>query len=138
MLFNSQEFLFVFLPATLLGFYLLGRTSRQSAIVWLILTSLLFYGWWRPLNILIIGPSIIINYLLASFLLRLSQRSEQPRVSRTVLLIGILFNVAFLGFSNMPTLSTARSMMFSARISFCCTSSCRSASRSSPSRRSPS
>ena len=98
MLFNSQEFLFVFLPATLLGFYLLGRASRQSAIVWLILTSLLFYGWWRPLNILIIGPSIIINYLLASFLLRLSQRSEQPRLSRMVLLIGILFNVAFLGF----------------------------------------
>ena len=62
MLFNSQEFLFVFLPATLLGFYLLGRDSRQSAILWLILLSLVFYGWWRPVNILIIGPSIIINY----------------------------------------------------------------------------
>jgi len=65
MLFNSQEFLFVFLPATLLGFYLLGRVSRQAAILWLILASLVFYGWWRPLNILIIGPSIIVNYLLA-------------------------------------------------------------------------
>ena len=27
MLFNSQEFLFVFLPVTLLGFYLLGSVS---------------------------------------------------------------------------------------------------------------
>src|SRR5271167_1294769 len=98
MLFNSQVFLFVFLPATLLGFYLLGRFSRQSAILWLILTSLVFYAWWRPLNILIIGPSIIINYLLASFLLRLSQRGEQPGLSRAVLLLGILFNVLFLGF----------------------------------------
>ena len=98
MLFNSHEFLFVFLPATLLGFYLLGRVSRQAAILWLILASLVFYGWWRPLNILIIGPSIIINYAVASFLLRLSQRGDSPRLSQATLLIGILFNVAFLGF----------------------------------------
>ena len=98
MLFNSHEFLLVFLPATLLGFYLFGRVSRQAAILWLILTSLVFYGWWRPLNILIIGPSIIINYLLASFLLRLSQRGEQPGLSRVVLLLGIVFNLVFLGF----------------------------------------
>ena len=98
MLFNSLEFLFVFLPATLLGFYLLGRVSRQWAILWLILASLVFYGWWRPLNILIIGPSIIINYLVASFLLRLGQSGEQPGLSRAVLIAGILFNVAFLGF----------------------------------------
>ena len=98
MLFNSQEFLFVFLPVTLLGFYLLGRVSRQGATLWLILTSLIFYGWWRPLNILIIGPSIIINYLLASYLLRLSQQGDRPGLSRAVLLAGILFNVAFLGF----------------------------------------
>ncbi len=98
MLFNSHEFLFVFLPATLLGFFLIGRASRQAAILWLILTSLVFYGWWRPLNILIIGPSIIINYLLASYLLRLSQRGDKPGLSRAVLLLGILFNVVFLGF----------------------------------------
>ncbi len=98
MLFNSQEFLFVFLPAALLGFYLIGRVSRQAAILWLILTSLLFYGWWRPLNILIIGPSIIVNYLLASFLLGLNARGDRPGFSRAVLLAGILFNVAFLGF----------------------------------------
>jgi D-alanyl-lipoteichoic acid acyltransferase DltB (MBOAT superfamily) len=98
MLFNSHEFLFVFLPATLLGFYWLGAVSRQAAILWLILTSLIFYGWWRPLNILIIGPSVIINYLLASYLLRLSPRGDQPGLSRAVLLLGILFNVVFLGF----------------------------------------
>src|ERR1700749_3127908 len=98
MLFNSQEFLFLYLPAPLVGFYLLGRVSRQAAILWLILASLLFYGWWRPVNILIIGPSIIINYLLASFLLKLSQRGDSPGLSRVVLLAGLPFNIAFLGF----------------------------------------
>src|SRR5579871_649213 len=98
MLFNSHEFLFVFLPATLLGFYLLGRVSEQWAILWLILASLVFYGWWRPLNILIIGPSVVINYAMASFLLRLSERGDSPRLSRATLIAGIMFNVAFLGF----------------------------------------
>ena len=104
MLFNSHEFLFVFLPATLLGFYLLGRVSRQAAILWLILVSLVFYGWWRPLNILIIGPSIIINYALASFLLRLNQRGDSPRLSQAVLLHRHpVQRRRFSAFSNMPT-----------------------------------
>jgi alginate O-acetyltransferase complex protein AlgI len=99
MLFNSEEFLFVFLPVTLFGFYLLGSFSRTSAIRWLILASLVFYGWWRPLNVLIIAPSIVINFVLASVLLRLSQQSEGSRyTSKAVLLAGILFNVTFLGF----------------------------------------
>ena len=51
-----------------------------------------------PINILIIGPSIIVNYLIASFLLRLSEKGDQCSLSRTVLIVGILFNVAFLGF----------------------------------------
>jgi alginate O-acetyltransferase complex protein AlgI len=45
MLFNAHEFLLVFLPVTLLGFYLLGDVSRRAAIIWLILLSLVFYGW---------------------------------------------------------------------------------------------
>jgi len=55
MLFNSTEFLFAFLPLTLLGFYLLGTTSRAWALRWLILASLVFYAWWRPVNVLIIA-----------------------------------------------------------------------------------
>src|SRR5262245_48336869 len=48
MLFNSFEFLFAFLPLCLAGYYLLGRlgTSR-AANLWLALTSLVFYGYWR-------------------------------------------------------------------------------------------
>ena len=65
MLFNSAEFLFGFVPVAVLGFYLLGRYSRSSAIQWLIVVSLVFYGWWRPLNVLIIGPSILVNFALA-------------------------------------------------------------------------
>ena len=98
MLFNSSEFLFVFLPVALSGFYLLGARSRTSAIRWLILVSLAFYAWWRPVNVLIIGPSILINFALASILLRLNQGEGSRRMSTAVLVLGICFNVAFLGF----------------------------------------
>jgi D-alanyl-lipoteichoic acid acyltransferase DltB (MBOAT superfamily) len=97
MLFNSAEFLFCFVTIALVGFYLLGRSSRVSAIRWLIVVSLVFYGWWRPLNVLIICPSIIINFALARVLLRLSQNEQPGRTSRIVLSFGILFNVMFLG-----------------------------------------
>jgi D-alanyl-lipoteichoic acid acyltransferase DltB (MBOAT superfamily) len=98
MLFNSEEFLFAFLPVSIAGFYLLGSVSRTSAIRWVILVSLAFYAWWRPLNLLIITPSIAINFALAHVLLRLNRDEKSCRASKVVLLLGILFNVAFLGF----------------------------------------
>ncbi len=97
MLFNSTEFLFVFLPATLGVFYLLGRMSRVAAIRWLILASLLFYAWWRPVNVLIIAPSIAINFALARVLLELSRREDSRLLSKSVLISGLVFNVVFLG-----------------------------------------
>jgi D-alanyl-lipoteichoic acid acyltransferase DltB (MBOAT superfamily) len=97
MLFNSSEFLFAFLPATLLGFYLLGTVSRGSAIRWLILASLVFYASWRPVNVLIIAPSVVINFALARILGRLNEGEGSRHTSGAVLLLGISFNVVFLG-----------------------------------------
>src|SRR5512138_759652 len=99
MLFNSQEFLFAFLPLTLVGFFLLGIRSRSLALYWLTLASVLFYAWWRPVNVLIIAPSIAINYVLARVLIRLVA-DVRPRLgaARAVLALGIVFNVCFLGY----------------------------------------
>ncbi len=47
MLFQSQMFLLVFLPATLLGWYVLAANER-ARMSWLILAGLVFYGWWDP------------------------------------------------------------------------------------------
>lgn len=94
MLFNSAVFLFGFLPVTLAGFYLLGRISRDAALRWLILCSLFFYAWWRPLNVALIAPSILLNFALA----RLLQRWGESRRSTVVLLFGIAFNICFLGY----------------------------------------
>jgi D-alanyl-lipoteichoic acid acyltransferase DltB (MBOAT superfamily) len=98
MLFNSFEFLFAFLPLTVIVFFVLGTKSRSWALGWLILASLGFYAWWRPLNVLIIAPSIVINYFAAQVLLRLGQKEDRKGAARTVLLLGVAFNIAFLGY----------------------------------------
>ena len=96
MLFNSYEFIFAFLPATLAGFFAIGIVSRTAALRWIIFVSLVFYALWRPLNVVIIAPSILINYMLARTLQRLTDDEKRFRIARLVLLLGIAFNVAFL------------------------------------------
>ena len=98
MLFNSYEFIFAFLPATLVGFFALGVVSRMSALRWIILVSLVFYALWRPLNVLLIAPSILINFTLARTLQRLATDGKRIRAARSVLVLGIAFNIAFLGY----------------------------------------
>ncbi len=96
MLFNSYEFLFAFLPVTLLVFLLLGRASRNLALGWLIVASLIFYAWWRPINVPIIGISLAVNFTLARWLQHTDERRSRWRVF--ILTLGIVFNVVFLGY----------------------------------------
>src|SRR5260370_37082264 len=100
MLFNSYEFIFAFLPVTIAGFYLLGPVSRRWALHWLILASFFFYAWWRPLNVLLIAPSILINFVLARTLQRLVRNEKRRRASLAVLLLGLAFDGSFLGYFN--------------------------------------
>lgn len=96
MLFNSAEFLFLFLPIALAGFYFIGNQNRGAALLWLTACSLVFYAVWRPLNVLLIAPSIAINYILARILLAWSEK--HPARGRLVLIAGIIFNLCFLGY----------------------------------------
>jgi alginate O-acetyltransferase complex protein AlgI len=97
MLFNSYQFL-LFLPVVMIGFFAIGRTSKAWALRWLIFSSLVFYGWWLPLNVIIILPSVLINYALARLM---SQWADNPTLRQRVnltLYAGLIFNLGFLGY----------------------------------------
>ena len=67
MLFNSTEFLFMFLPLCLLLFHTLRiHINGNVAITFLMFCSLLFYGWWNPPYLLLLVGSILLNYYFAS------------------------------------------------------------------------
>ena len=98
MLFNSYEYILVFLPVTVLVFLVLGRRSQSWALGWLIVASVVFYAYWRPFNLLIIGPSLVVNWLFARRLLALAGDESRNAARRLTLTLGIVFNVCLLGY----------------------------------------
>lgn len=73
MLFNSYEFIFMFLPLVLLGYYFVGqRFSKNAAIAWLVIASLFFYGWWNPRFVVLLVSSILFNFAMGYFLEKIS------------------------------------------------------------------
>ena len=91
MLFNSFEFIFVFLPLTLLSFAFVARKfGNESAIGVLVVASLFFYSWWNPIYILLLLASMSVNYVIGRRL------GEKP--DKTLLTIGVVANLAALGY----------------------------------------
>ncbi|MDR3531725.1 MAG: MBOAT family O-acyltransferase [Rhodopila sp.] len=93
MLFSSLVFIFGFLPATLIGFYIAARTGRQVAAIWLIGASLLFYGWWNPAAVILLLVSICANYGVAILILR---TEPHPRLQSWITAGGVCFNLGAL------------------------------------------
>ncbi len=90
MLFNSLRFLFFFLPATMLGFHLLGQYGRRPVIAWLAFMSVVFYAAWNPAFVLFLLGSILVNYLVANTLA--SAPDDSSHRSR-LLALGITLNL---------------------------------------------
>ncbi len=61
MIFADLIFLYLFLPANLILYYLSGSRSWRNSI--LVVFSLLFYGWGEPVYLLLLLFSVAINYL---------------------------------------------------------------------------
>ncbi len=97
MLFTTAPFLLLFLPITLLGFYLLGRRSQQAAAAWLFLASVFFYGYWMPVATLLLLGSIAGNFVLGLRIVDLARQGLQPQAKRW-LTLGIALNLAALGY----------------------------------------
>jgi alginate O-acetyltransferase complex protein AlgI len=94
MLFNSLEFIFVFLPITLAGFLIIGKVVAAPFVrtVWLALASLVFYAYWNIDFLPAIGVSIVGNFLFALGI------ATYPKYSRSILTAAVAANLAALGF----------------------------------------
>lgn len=95
MLFNSYEFIFGFLPITFLGFFLIGKYSQSSAIIWLSMASLFFYGWWDHHFLPLLLISIFINYGFGALI---KQKSSSIKLKNSFLTLGIIFNLSLIIF----------------------------------------
>ncbi len=100
MLFNSYEFLLLFLPITLIGYFWIGAFNRVLAATWLGLMSLFFYGWWDVRYIPLLLASIVINFSFGKAIAGYATRPEGRRllVLAIVTDLGLLAWFKYAGF----------------------------------------
>ncbi len=101
MLFNSFEFIFLFLPITFAVYFWLNKKRlTQAAKGWMVFASLFFYSWWNIIYLPIILGSILFNFTVGSSISKInSSIHDRKKVSRTALLaFGITSNLILLGY----------------------------------------
>ena len=92
MLFSSIVFLFSFLPAVMILYYLLPVRFRN---VILLLASLVFYAWGEPVYLFLMLLSILFNYFSG---LDIARNLQDKRAANRSLVFNLIINLAVLGF----------------------------------------
>jgi alginate O-acetyltransferase complex protein AlgI len=94
MLFNSYEFILLFLPLAVIGYFALARRSSHAAKLFLCALSCIFYMWWKAWFVIVLLASMVINYGIGAHLVRRAKEHS----ARTLLVAGLIFNIGLLGY----------------------------------------
>ena len=92
MLFSSITFLFLFLPVTVLIYYLVPQKTRNLV---LLIASLFFYAWGEPVYVVLMILSILLNFFCGKDIGK--KRADPVRANRS-LIFAVVMNVLILGF----------------------------------------
>ncbi|WP_040328245.1 MBOAT family O-acyltransferase [Clostridium ihumii] len=92
MVFSSLIFLFIFLPITLLVYYIVPRKFKNLA---LLIFSLIFYAWGEPVYIVIMLFSTVFDYTNG---ILISKYREDKNKARTILILSMVINLGILAF----------------------------------------
>lgn len=99
MLFTTAVFTFLFLPAVVVGFFMVARVSRTLAACWLFAASVFFYGYWMPRFTLLLLASIAVNFLVGRRIGACDRNDPAGRrLARGWMIAGVTFNLALLGY----------------------------------------
>ena len=91
MYFSSLLFLFLYLPAVLIGYYILPHKCRNF---FLLLVNLVFYGWGEPVLILVMAVSVLVNYI---FGILIEKYRSKERLAKTFLIFDLIISLGLLG-----------------------------------------
>ncbi|MCI9421906.1 MAG: MBOAT family protein [Dorea sp.] len=91
MVYSSYVFILVFLPIVLIIYYLLSKSKNEHPQkIFLVASSLFFYGYFNWSYLIIIISSIIVNFIIAN-LIKIKSR-------KIFLIAGVVYNVFLLGY----------------------------------------
>ncbi len=94
MIFSSLLFIFIFLPVTLILYYVSPWKFKNLI---LLIMSLIFYAWGEPIYILVMMISIVFNYFSA-LQMDLYGRTRQSKKQKTCFIATVAVNLAMLCF----------------------------------------
>jgi len=97
MLFSSNVFLYFYIPIVLGLYFITPRKLRNLA---LFLVSLFFYGWGEPVYVVLMVATIALNYICGAIIHR---RKEAGKSAKAALIVGVVLNLAILGFFKYAT-----------------------------------
>ena len=89
MLFNSEIFLFLFLPITVLFFYIIRHSRFKLELLFLSGFSLIFYAWNDPKWLMLLLFSVCMNFLFANWIYK--------NRFKYALELGVLLNILLIG-----------------------------------------
>ena len=90
MVFSSILFLFYFLPAILIVYYLAPKKRRNLV---LFIGSLFFYAWGEPVYVLLLVLSTVLNYFIG---IAVEKAEPNPKIQKATLAAGVIVNLAVL------------------------------------------
>lgn len=91
MLFSSIPFLYYFLPAVLILYFIVPQKLKNLV---LLVSSLFFYGWGEPRYVIIMSVAIVTGYVFG----RLIEAFRGKGLSKVFLILSVLSAVAILGY----------------------------------------
>ena len=91
MLFSSLEFLYLYLPLTLLLYFTLPLRWRNPV---LLIFSLIFYGWGEPVYVFLMVFTILVDYAAGLLI----ERAKTDKGRRAWLIAAVVINLALLAF----------------------------------------
>jgi alginate O-acetyltransferase complex protein AlgI len=97
MLFNSNAFIFLFLPVTFAVFYALRRANHALAAGWLAAASLFFYAWWNPIYVGLLLGSILFNYFMGMRIAR-TRAAGMLGQAKLALVVALAGDLGLLGY----------------------------------------
>ena len=93
MLFNSIEFLFIFLPIVFIVYFLICKSKLvKFANLWLTLASLYFYAYYKVEYLPIILSSILFNYVMSFFI----EKDYTKKTKKILLIFSVIGNLSLL------------------------------------------
>ena len=92
MLFSSIPFLYYFLPLVVLVYFCLPKGAKNA---WLLICSLVFYGWGEPKYVFLMIGTILLFYL-CGLGIGYAKTARSPKLTTTEMIRKVFFQTAVL------------------------------------------